>query len=129
MSADPSQADSYPPPDDETVNRAVQDYARAVRELYGDRVKGVYLFGSRARGDHTPDSDADIAVVLNDADWDFWTEFMRLSDLGYDILMESGADVQGRPVRLGECTNPQEHHNPELVRAMRADGVAVGPVP
>ena len=45
-------SDPYAPPDDATVNQAIADYARSVREVYGERVEGIYLFGSRARGDH-----------------------------------------------------------------------------
>ncbi len=47
------------------------DVLRIVRELhanldvvYGDRLKGVYLYGSYARGDAREDSDIDVAVVL-----------------------------------------------------------------
>ena len=130
MSAATGSADPYAPPDDETVQRALEAYARAVRELYGSRVKGVYLFGSRARGDHKPESDADVAVVLaDDGGWDFWAEHRRLSDLGYDTLMESGADVQGWPIRMSEWNNPQVHSNPQLVHAIQVDGVAIGPGP
>lgn len=32
--------------------------------VYGDRLKGVYLYGSYARGDARDDSDIDVAVVL-----------------------------------------------------------------
>lgn len=124
MSADPSGNidDLYPPTDDATVDRAIQDYASAVRRAYGERVKGIFLFGSRARGDHTPDSDADIAVVLEDADWDFWNEKMLLTDLTYDLLISTGADLQGWPVRQSQWATPELDHSAELVRAMQRDG-------
>lgn len=32
--------------------------------IYGDRLKGVYLYGSYARGNAREDSDIDVAVVL-----------------------------------------------------------------
>lgn len=32
--------------------------------LYGDRLKGLYVFGSHARGEAGEDSDIDVAVVL-----------------------------------------------------------------
>jgi predicted nucleotidyltransferase len=34
--------------------------------VYGDRLERVALFGSRARGDHRPDSDYDVAVLIKD---------------------------------------------------------------
>jgi hypothetical protein len=92
-----------------------------LRPVYGERLRGVYLFGSRARGDHTPESDADVAVVLADGDWDYWNEKMRLADLEYDTIIATGAEPQGWPVRESEWLNPVRHRNPELVRAMRRD--------
>jgi predicted nucleotidyltransferase len=114
------------PPDDATMGEAIEAFARAVRQAYGDRVRGIYLFGSRARGDHTRDSDADIAVVLRDGDWDDWKEKSRLTDIGYDALISTGADIQAFPVRAAEWSDPVLHRNPSLVRAMRAEGRAIG---
>jgi uncharacterized protein len=113
--------DQFEPPDDATVERAIEDFAIAIRKSYGEMVKGIYLFGSRARGDHTPESDADIAVVLAGDDWDFWTERMRIADLEYDVIVETGADVQGWPLRESEWRDPRTHRNPPLVRSMRRD--------
>lgn len=52
--------------------------------LYGPRLKRALLYGSRARGDHQPDSDYDILVVLG-GPIDYWTELKRLSGLSHDI--------------------------------------------
>src|SRR5437868_3965364 len=42
--------------------------ASALREAFGTRLVSALLFGSRARGDHRPDSDYDVAVLLEDFD-------------------------------------------------------------
>ena len=110
------------PPSDETVHAAVADYARLVRAAYGQRLKGIYLFGSRARGDHAPESDADIAVVLANDGWDYWSEKSRLTDLTYELLIDTGADLQAWPLRYDEWLRPATHRNPGLVAAMRRDG-------
>lgn len=39
--------------------------AAALRETFGARLASALLFGSRARGDHGPDSDYDVAVFLD----------------------------------------------------------------
>src|ERR1041385_3643626 len=42
--------------------------AAALRETFGARLVSALLFGSRARGDHRPDSDYDVAGLLRDLD-------------------------------------------------------------
>lgn len=114
-----------PPPTDTDVSLAVAAFARTARRRYGDRIKGIYLFGSRARGEHRPESDADVVVVLADDGWAFWNEKMALTDLAYDAGFETGAYVQVWPVREDEWLEPDRHRNPSLVRAMRRDAVAI----
>jgi antitoxin ChpS len=113
------------PPDDATVARALRAFAAAVRRHYGDRLRGLYLFGSRARGDHTPESDADVAVVLADGDWRVLSEKKVLSRLGYDLVVDTGTDIQAWPIRESEWREPERHHNPAFARAIRADGKAL----
>jgi predicted nucleotidyltransferase len=56
---------------------SLHDCVSAVRQRYGPRLVDILLLGSRARGDARPDSDADVAVILQEGDWDFreqkWT--------------------------------------------------------
>ena len=48
--------------------------------IYGERLKGVYLYGSCARGEADEDSDVDVAVVLV-GPVDRWQESRRTSEL------------------------------------------------
>ena len=51
---------------------------KELEALYGARLKRVLLYGSRARGDHQPDSDYDVLVVL-EGPIDRRSELERLS--------------------------------------------------
>jgi uncharacterized protein len=55
-------------------------FADLLRAEYGARPERAILFGSRARGDHRPDSDCDVAMLLHDlTQW--WNEVRRLAAL------------------------------------------------
>ena len=57
-----------------TVAEAIRQVVDGYEREFGDRLAQVWLFGSRARGDHRPDSDVDLLVVLH-------TEAGRVDDL------------------------------------------------
>ena len=38
---------------------------KGLQKLYGPHLKGLVLYGSYARGEATPDSDIDVAVILD----------------------------------------------------------------
>ena len=113
--------DERPPTADE-IGSALAAYVTAVSDYYGSRLKGIVLFGSRARGDHHDSSDADVAVVIEDGDWIFWSEKVRLADLTYDPMMEFGLKIQPWPVARSAWEIPLSHHNPRLIEAMQRDG-------
>ena len=110
------------PPIADDVKRALDSFISAVRAHYGERLEEIVLFGSRARGDQRPDSDADVAVILKDGDWRFWAEKLTLADLTYDQLMEFGLRIQPWPISASAWMTPAKHHNPHLVEAMKQDG-------
>lgn len=106
----------------ENARAALRLFADAVRSAYGDRLKGLVVFGSRARGSASTRSDLDVAVILADERIDRYREKMALADLAYDAIVETGLHVQPWPVSSDEWQHPQSHANPSLVRAMRRDG-------
>jgi len=80
------------------LREILQRLKAGLAAIYGDRLKGVYLYGSRVRGDARPDSDVDIAVVLDDFDSAF-TEITRTSQLVADLSLESDLVLSAMPIR------------------------------
>lgn len=104
---------------------ALATYVALVRERYGERLVDLVVFGSRARGDHHDASDLDLAIVLRDGDWDYWTERFWLLDGAYQSFIDVGLRISPRPVRQTAWINPDAHGNPRLVRNMRRDAKRV----
>lgn len=92
---------------------------RALRERYGDRLRQVILFGSRARGDARQDSDWDIAVVLEGYDGGLG-EILALSKLGHDLMTETGDIVSIKPFTAEDVSA-----RTIFMRHLQMDGVAL----
>src|SRR6266545_1449742 len=61
-----------PPPLPSSLRSALDKYAGRLEQRFGARLRHVRLFGSWARGEAGPDSDVDVAVVVDDlsrAEW------------------------------------------------------------
>lgn len=47
------------------IENLMRELNSSLEELYGNRLIGVYLFGSHARGDDDLESDVDVLIVLD----------------------------------------------------------------
>ena len=45
------------------VQLALKELQEYLAEIYGKRLRGIYLYGSYARGDFHPDSDVDVLIA------------------------------------------------------------------
>lgn len=70
----------------------IREFKRRAEKALPGRVVRVLLYGSRARGDARPDSDWDVAVFL--AGRPTPQDRSLLSDVGFDLMMESGQHIQ-----------------------------------
>ena len=105
--------------------KALADFVAAVRRHYGPGLVDIYVFGSRARGDARPDSDVDLAVILEDGGWGFWEEKMFLSELAYDALLKTGLWIQAWPVSRSEWREEDLRKVPFFVIGARPDAKPV----
>lgn len=82
------------PPNDPVLAR----FGAALEELFGSRIERIVLFGSRAGGNATNDSDYDVAIFLTSLPHR-WTELDRLADLRVKFLDETGVFFDAKPYR------------------------------
>jgi uncharacterized protein len=92
---------------------------RRIERRCGDR------FGSRARGDHDPDSDVDVAVILDQEmprPFDITREILEDA---YDLLLATGYYVQPWPLGKGSLDDPVAHPYPRISRAVRRERIRI----
>lgn len=78
------------------IKPVLHEVHRRLRDLYGERLVRVVLYGSQARGDARPDSDVDMLVILRD-EFNLYTEIKRLTHIKLDMLEQSGLYLSLQP--------------------------------
>ena len=71
---------------DPQTEQAVRRFLEVAQEQF--HPKGAIVFGSRARGTHRVDSDADVAVLLEGEHAGLVSTKMAMANLAFDVLME-----------------------------------------
>ena len=105
------------------TEQAVKRFMGLVGQQYP--TAGAIVFGSRARGTHRPDSDADVAVLLHGEHQRFLSTKLGMSDLAYDVLLETGINISPLPIWLDEWEHPENYSNPELLTNIAREGIAL----
>ena len=72
------------------LDEILKKYVEDVREIYGENLRTIILYGSYARGDFKPDSDIDLVDLSDD-------EIKRkghvLSDLTFDYNFDNNLEI------------------------------------
>lgn len=110
------------------MNRIDHDTEEAVRRflsLIPSRydMAGAIVYGSRARGTHRPDSDADVAVLLKGEHQKVLTTTLAMADVAFDVLLETGINITPLPIWVNDWEHPENHSNPVLLQNIAREGV------
>ncbi len=85
----------------------------------------LYLFGSRARGDHEPESDVDVAVVLDQRMPRAFRAKCQLLDDTYELMLDTGYYIQPWALEKGALERPDAHPSPQISRAVLREGLKI----
>jgi len=106
-----------------TTAQATKLFMEKITTIFS--IKRVLMFGSRARGDHHAESDIDLAILMMEPSGDFFTLKLKMDDIAYDILLETGMRIQALPIWQDEWQHPEQYSNPYLIKNIQQEGVAL----
>lgn len=82
---------------DEQVQKLTTRIHDRLLELYGKRLRGIILYGSRARKNDASDSDLDLLVLLS-APFDLGKEIIAITNAIYPLQLEVDFPIHILPV-------------------------------
>jgi predicted nucleotidyltransferase len=100
------------------IRKLLRELKQGLIRLYGERLKGLYLYGSYARGDFEEGSDLDVLVVLDDFER-APLELDRTSDLFSDLSLIYEVTVSLMFIREKDWLGADK----PLLRNVRLEGV------
>lgn len=103
------------------MNRILSKYLRKLRPIR-NRIESIWLFGSRARGDHRPDSDYDLLIVVDKRD-------RKILNAVYgavvDLQLEEVVDISAKVFTREKYVELLKLRTP-FMKAVLKEGIQVG---
>ena len=100
------------------IRKLMHELKEGLAQIYGDKLKAVYLFGSYARGDARSDSDVDIMIVLNNYK-SYGKEIDRTGELISSLSLEYNVSIS----RVIMKESQWKVSDTPLLRNIRMDGI------
>lgn len=94
--------------------------SEGLQKLYGERYRGLVLYGSYARGEADDGSDVDILLLL-EGDVDATEEIIRAEPIEWPLSLEAGYTTSLFPVGVEKYRRSEQ----PFLRSARREGVAL----
>ena len=75
------------------LDEILKKYVEDVREIYGENLRTIILYGSYARGDFKPDSDIDLMILVDLSDDEIKRKGHVLSDLTFGYNFDNNLEI------------------------------------
>jgi predicted nucleotidyltransferase len=92
---------------------------KILKNHYGSRFHGLFLYGSMARGREEKSSDMDLLVMLS-SPFDYFVELRNIVELLYLVQLESEHLISAKPVSEDDFESGSIH----LYRVAKREGIA-----
>jgi predicted nucleotidyltransferase len=102
---------------------AIRRYIAGIRERFPEDVLSVTLFGSKARGDASAESDIDLLVLVDEESREIRSELWRIAS---DVSLEHNVVLSVRVFARSRWAETRRIRLP-LYRAIVADGIPLTP--
>lgn len=100
------------------IRKLMKELKEGLVGIYADRLKGVYIYGSYARGEERPDSDIDVMIVLDNYQ-SYGKEIDRTGELISELSLEYSISIS----RVIMKEKQWKESDTPLLRNIRMDGV------
>ena len=110
----------------EDLQELLECLDRGVAELYGERYRGLVLFGSYVRGEaggeaRGKDSDVVDLLVLLEGEVNGWQEYLKIEPISWPLSLESEYVLSIFPVNIEAYEKPRK---PFIMNALK-EGVTL----
>lgn len=103
------------------IRQLLREFKQLLKNLYGERLEDLVLFGSFARHEETRDSDVDVLIVLKDINVSPGDEIWRMGNAEIELLLKYDELISVVPVSANDFL----YRDSPLLRNVRQDGILI----
>lgn len=105
------------------IKNILQEFYSRIKEIFGNELSAIIVYGSYARGDYTDSSDVDVMILVKVSEIQIRDYTDAVADCAFDILMKYGVDIS--PIVKNEKHFYDWADNLPYYRNVRDEGVMV----
>jgi len=100
------------------IKQIVEDCKKVLENHYASQFRGLFLYGSMARGHRDKSSDIDLLVLLSKP-FNYFDELRKIIELLYPVQLNSDHLISAKPVAEDDFESGAIH----LYRTAKRDGI------